>query len=369
MINTDFYSKFAIFSFKIRHSKFIIQNSKFFIQNSYIRASKFKHMQISKFLYKGVPKICVHHPFAAGDIEKLRSIAGFTYSKTHLCWYLPYTNEAFAQLKLLFPELIVLGAEEKTPAEEQKPEIPAVTQVEATNPELQPEKEKTEPQNLSATIAIDKEHKRFFVKHTHHTQLWQAMRNLENGFWQREKKQWVFKGENMVYMQVKNALSGFGVVAEESFQQSLAEQETNATVKLFIESLTMKNYSVNTLECYLPHFRKFVQCFEQTQLISEINYTQIKDYIENEIVSFKLSETATRHLISAIKFYYEKVLGKQKMLFKLSPSYKIHAENYTVSAAELLPELDNINEPENRLFAVLKFGLGFENHAIANLTL
>jgi len=37
----------------------------------------------------------------------------FANSRTHNCWYLPYTKESFQQLKTLFPELKIITSTEK----------------------------------------------------------------------------------------------------------------------------------------------------------------------------------------------------------------------------------------------------------------
>jgi len=56
---------------------------------------------ISKLDYKGQTKIRVHHPFLFGQIEKLRTIKGFTWTKTYSCWYMPYNKESFANLRYI----------------------------------------------------------------------------------------------------------------------------------------------------------------------------------------------------------------------------------------------------------------------------
>jgi len=63
---------------------------------------------ISKLDYKGQTKIRVHHPFFPGQMEKLRTIAGFTWTQTYRCWYLPYSKESFTKLKALFACIINL---------------------------------------------------------------------------------------------------------------------------------------------------------------------------------------------------------------------------------------------------------------------
>jgi len=60
---------------------------------------------ISKLNYKGETRVRVHHPFTEEQMKKLRTITGFTYTKTYHCWYLPYTKEAFTELKNNFDHI------------------------------------------------------------------------------------------------------------------------------------------------------------------------------------------------------------------------------------------------------------------------
>ena len=51
--------------------------------------------------------------FEALSLCKLMIVKEFANSRTHNCWYLPYTKETFQQLKTLFPELKIIASTEK----------------------------------------------------------------------------------------------------------------------------------------------------------------------------------------------------------------------------------------------------------------
>jgi len=59
-------------------------------------------IDISKLYYKGEIRVKVHFPLTDEQLLTLRSIDGFTYSRTYTCWYLPYNKEAYSKLKTLF---------------------------------------------------------------------------------------------------------------------------------------------------------------------------------------------------------------------------------------------------------------------------
>jgi len=347
---------------------------------------------ISKLDYKGETRIKVHHPFTDEQMKTLRGIAGFSYSKTYRCWYLPDNKKSYQSLKQLFSDIIQpynAEAEEnlETPVKEtqklivtnlnQKEEIkadPTESVVENIISPAIPVREepiqatKNINQSQKAIIVIDKEHNRFFVTHTYNKLLWIEFQTIGNSYWQKEQKRWIFKGSNEVYKQVRIVLQKHGFDITEEHAQSLSEQETNPTVRLFIEALSIKNYSINTIEAYLPYFKKFAQKFE-TQKLEEVSYRDIQEFVNTEIETNALSDAAIRHLISAIKFFYEKILNRQKIYFKLSESYSIEKRIPKIEANELSLVLDKVSNPRDALLIILYYGLGISIEYLADLTL
>lgn len=62
-------------------------------------------MKISKITHRNEHRIRVDFPYNAQTTALLRQIPGTQWSRTLNCWHIPYTKEAFAQLKSLFPEV------------------------------------------------------------------------------------------------------------------------------------------------------------------------------------------------------------------------------------------------------------------------
>ena len=62
-------------------------------------------MKVSKIIHRNETRIRVSFPFDAALTLKLKQIPDARWSKTHGAWHVPYTSEAFKQLKSLFPDL------------------------------------------------------------------------------------------------------------------------------------------------------------------------------------------------------------------------------------------------------------------------
>lgn len=62
-------------------------------------------MKASRVTHRSESRIRLDFPYDAAIIARLRQIDGAAWSKTMGAWHVPYTKEAFVQLKTLFPEV------------------------------------------------------------------------------------------------------------------------------------------------------------------------------------------------------------------------------------------------------------------------
>lgn len=62
-------------------------------------------MKATKINHKGEDRIKIDFPRNEQITQQLKQIQGTKWSQTHRSWHIPYTKEAFKQLKTMFPEL------------------------------------------------------------------------------------------------------------------------------------------------------------------------------------------------------------------------------------------------------------------------
>ncbi len=81
-------------------------------------------MKLSKITHHHEVRICVDFPYNAEITARLRQIPDTRWSKTLKSWHIPYTKDAFEQLKTLFPdvEYEVLSQQLPDSTKEDKPE-------------------------------------------------------------------------------------------------------------------------------------------------------------------------------------------------------------------------------------------------------
>lgn len=86
--------------------------------------------------------------------------------------------------------------------------------------------------------------------------------------------------------------------------------------KEYTEQLVLKRYSQNTVKTYSSCFLKFMLFFK-TRKLETIGKAEIKRFLLHLIDKEKVSAATQNQYINAIKFYYEKVLGQEKIKFPI----------------------------------------------------
>ncbi len=95
-------------------------------------------IKASKIIHKEQQRIKIDFPYNQEFISLLRKVDGAKWSATHKAWHVPYTKEAFAKLKSLFPEITTDKPEksEQTTVKQQIVNIPVKQQDEIVLPQV-----------------------------------------------------------------------------------------------------------------------------------------------------------------------------------------------------------------------------------------
>lgn len=88
-------------------------------------------------------------------------------------------------------------------------------------------------------------------------------------------------------------------------------------MELFQQLLTVKHYSIRSIETYLNALRQFLMHFKG-QDVDMLNEHQIEQYINMLVTERKISISYQKQIVAAIKFWYIGVLGKNALGLSLS---------------------------------------------------
>ena len=88
------------------------------------------------------------------------------------------------------------------------------------------------------------------------------------------------------------------------------------TLRQYKNLLIQKRYSQNTQDIYYSYFNDFIKYFGEEEL-KNVTTEQINLYILELIKSKNISASQQNQRINAVKFYFEKVLGREKQYYEL----------------------------------------------------
>jgi integrase/recombinase XerD len=130
--------------------------------------------------------------------------------------------------------------------------------------------------------------------------------------------------------------------------------------------LTQKRYSTNTIDIYCNYFKDFCKYFTNRTL-EEITTAEINNYILNLITSKNISISQQNQRINAIKFYYEKVLGREKQYYELHRPKKEHKLPKVLSKQEVKRIFDVTKNLKHKCILMLIYSAGLRRNELLNL--
>ncbi|WP_321373062.1 site-specific tyrosine recombinase/integron integrase [uncultured Draconibacterium sp.] len=138
--------------------------------------------------------------------------------------------------------------------------------------------------------------------------------------------------------------------------------------KGYLELLKQKRYSENTIKTYSSYFKDYIHYFESRNL-SQIELQDINNYILALIQSANISGSEQNQRINSIKFYYEKVLGRDKQLINIERPRKEKALPDTLSKNEIRLILDNTSNIKHKCMLELIYSAGLRRNEILHMKL
>lgn len=137
-------------------------------------------------------------------------------------------------------------------------------------------------------------------------------------------------------------------------------------VKKYKDLLIQKRYSENTIKTYCGYFQDFCNYFKNVNL-KEITTENINNYILHLIKSKNISISQQNQRINSIKFYYEKVLNRQKQFYNLHRPKKEHKLPIVLSKNEVKKILDSSINKKHKSILMLIYSAGLRRSELLNI--
>jgi integrase/recombinase XerD len=134
----------------------------------------------------------------------------------------------------------------------------------------------------------------------------------------------------------------------------------------YLEKLKRKRYSPNTISTYTSLFRDFVNYFAHLDPAT-ITPNEINGYLDYLVNKRKISHSTQNQVINAIKFYYEKVLGKERLTFEIDRPRKERHLPQVLSKEEIRSMLAAPTNLKHRCMLTIVYSAGLRSGELINL--
>ncbi len=134
----------------------------------------------------------------------------------------------------------------------------------------------------------------------------------------------------------------------------------------FVKTLTLKNYSKNTIRTYRTMLQEFLQHYSHLDR-DKITEEQIREYLLYLIEKRKISVSYQNQSINAIKFYYEQVLGRPVRTYYVQRPKKEWNLPNVLSEKEVELILNNTENIKHKAILSLIYSAGLRRGELINL--
>jgi len=134
----------------------------------------------------------------------------------------------------------------------------------------------------------------------------------------------------------------------------------------YLDILDQKRYSDSTKEVYVSYFKEFARFFKGRKL-EEIMAEEINKYILTLIREENISSSQQNQRINAIKFYYEKVLGKEKLYITIRRPKKVKNMPSTLSFNEIKNMIIKTDNLKHKCIIGLLYSAGLRRSELVHI--
>ena len=284
-------------------------------------------MKASKISHRGEHRIKVDFPYNQEFVSKLKQVSDARWSRTQGAWHIPYTQEAFRELKELFPDVEYEKAIpiEKTTKNSALKKMPNNSPTAVTN---------KRPVEVSITITT----KRIFVQLPKNETDTQFLTSFRYVHWDKGNRQWIIPnyGKNLELLQSYFRNRAVGIT--EQRDEKISEPKTIVAEAGIVKIHNIQN---RILRIYFTYNRGLMEAVKQLSLCRWNSSENCWTVPYNEQNTDKLREIVSNQ---GMKYVYE-VISKTEGTPRLPKheNYVRCPKEYTEKLKELRYSVNTLN--------------------------
>jgi integrase/recombinase XerD len=209
-----------------------------------------------------------------------------------------------------------------------------------------------------------------WIRFEYNHALIQTLKKLSHAHWDHLKKAWYIPFSFFDLDGFTKHLGHLAMIKIINMRDPLDNKSHKTCSKAipegYLRLLQQKRYSKSTIKTYLSYFKQFQEYFHNSNLDGISEY-QINSYILELLNQYEISTSQQNQRISAIKFYYEKVLGRARGYYKLERPKKERKLPTILTKSEVQLLLGSIKNLKHKCILTTIYSAGLRRSELINL--
>ncbi|KYG76156.1 hypothetical protein AWW68_08075 [Roseivirga spongicola] len=134
-------------------------------------------------------------------------------------------------------------------------------------------------------------------------------------------------------------------------------KEKSKVPKEYLEQLERRRYSPNTIQTYLSLFEKFLSHFNSIEP-EQLNDSHVAEFQTYLVSEKKVSTSSQNQYINAIKFYFEKVLGRERGYYHIERPIKEFRLPKVLTEKEVSAILNSVHNLKHKAMLLMVYSSG-----------
>lgn len=230
---------------------------------------------------------------------------------------------------------------------------------------------------IQPEMADHRGHRVILIRFEFHPAINQWVRGLEGVRWSRTKRCW-YLPDNEVNRKILERAKEQTFREEVPMKDAASEMArgkdalvriyaVNAHVLVNLEvQLRLKGYSESTIRTYRSETAQLLQLIKNRPA-DGLNSDDLRRYLLYCASQLRLSESTLHSRINALKFYYEQVLGREKMFFEIPRPKKPLQLPRVLSREQVIDMVNSIENLKHRTMVLLAYGCGLRVSEVIGL--